>query len=74
MADAMDRVQQHVEEELERNISRATQRQSLPSAFFCESCGADIPQKRRQVIHGVRFCVTCQDINERRAAHYRKGE
>ena len=74
MADAMDRVQQHVAEELERNITRATQRQPLPSAFFCESCGADIPQKRREILPGVCFCVTCKDLNERRAAHYRKGE
>ncbi|GIU17081.1 MULTISPECIES: DksA/TraR family C4-type zinc finger protein [Shewanella] len=30
------------------------------SLFFCEECGAPIPEARRQAIQGVRFCVSCQ--------------
>ena len=36
------------------------------SAFDCEGCGEPIPEKRRQVIVGVKTCVDCQTIIEER--------
>lgn len=74
MADSMDLVQQRVQEELARNLANATHRPAGASKFFCLSCGEEIPEQRRRALPGVSLCVTCQDINERRAAHYRKGE
>ncbi|MGC1007484.1 TraR/DksA C4-type zinc finger protein [Pantoea agglomerans] len=74
MADSMDLVQQRVQEELARNLANATHRPAGASEFFCLSCGEEIPEQRRRALPGVSLCVTCQDINERRAAHYRKGE
>lgn len=74
MADSMDMVQQRVQEELARNLANATHRPAGASEFFCLSCGEAIPELRRRALPGVSLCVTCQDINERKAAHYRKGE
>ena len=74
MADSMDMVQQRVQEELARNLANATHRPAGASEFFCLSCGEAIPELRRRALPGVSLCVTCQDINERRSAHYRKGE
>ncbi|MBD8153025.1 TraR/DksA family transcriptional regulator [Pantoea agglomerans] len=74
MADSMDLVQQRVQEELARNLANATHRPAGASEFFCLSCGEEIPEQRRRALPGVSLCVTCQDINERRAAHYRRGE
>ncbi|MDE8557326.1 TraR/DksA C4-type zinc finger protein [Pantoea vagans] len=74
MADSMDMVQQRVQEELARNLANATHRPAGASEFFCLSCGEAIPELRRRALPGVSLCVTCQDINERMAAHYRKGE
>lgn len=31
----------------------------------CEDCGFDIEEKRRELLRGVRKCVSCQDIAER---------
>lgn len=38
------------------------------SAEFCEddNCGVSIPEARRRAIPGVRFCVDCQELRERR--------
>jgi len=36
------------------------------SARFCDVCGEEIPEKRRQALPGVRTCVACQ--SERDAA------
>lgn len=71
MADDMDRVQQHVAEELARNLAKVTCRPLMVSAFFCEECDGEIPAERRAAVAGVQTCITCQDINERKAAHMR---
>lgn len=44
----------------------------IPSAEFCEDCGADIPELRRQAIPGVQLCVDCQSRSERIKANYRQ--
>jgi len=30
------------------------------SLTHCEECGEPIPEKRRELIQGVRYCVACQ--------------
>ncbi|EPH6762331.1 TraR/DksA C4-type zinc finger protein [Cronobacter dublinensis] len=35
-----------------------------PSRDFCIDCGDPIPEKRRQLIPGVRLCVHCQVARE----------
>ncbi len=38
------------------------------SAKWCEGagCGARIPDERRRAVPGVRFCVECQSVLEKR--------
>jgi phage/conjugal plasmid C-4 type zinc finger TraR family protein len=49
------------------NVRRALEAQaSQPSLTHCEECGDEIPEKRRELIRGVRLCVYCQQLHERR--------
>ena len=41
-----------------------------PSLESCAECGAKIPEARREVIPGVRLCLTCQDAKDREAKHH----
>jgi len=62
-------VQEQVEATLEDALAAARQR--LPtgeSAFFCLECGDDIPQKRREALPGVKYCIACQSLNEKTQA------
>ena len=43
-----------------------------PSAEFCEECGEDIPQLRRELVPGVQLCIHCQTKLERVRANYRQ--
>jgi len=36
-----------------------------PSLTHCEECGDEIPEKRQQLVKGVRLCVFCQQLQER---------
>ncbi|MDL4473101.1 TraR/DksA family transcriptional regulator [Citrobacter braakii] len=71
MADAMDLAQQREQEDRERHISNARSRIAAPSRFICEECDAPIPETRRIAIPGVGLCVTCQQVEELKAKHYR---
>ena len=37
------------------------------SAEYCEICGEDIPERRREALPGVRTCVACQAERDARA-------
>ncbi|MCC4272899.1 DksA/TraR family C4-type zinc finger protein [Marinomonas communis] len=52
-----DQIDATVNSAVERARSRLTVGDSLE---FCEECDAEIPEKRRQVIPGVRLCIACQ--------------
>jgi len=71
MADAMDLAQQREQEDRERHINNARNRNAAPSRLLCEECDAPIPEARRIAISGVIFCVTCQQINELKSKHFR---
>lgn len=73
MADAMDHVQQRVEEELQRHIQTARNKTSGVSRVLCIDCDAPIPPVRRRAIQGVQCCVTCQEIAELKGKHYNGG-
>lgn len=60
-----------VQDQIDDTVSDAVRaaRTRMPrgeSAEFCDVCGEEIPEKRRQALPGVRTCVTCQ--SERDAA------
>jgi len=73
-------VQEQIDASVEDAINAARSR--LPageSMRYCEDCGTEIPQARREALPGVRRCVTCQaaiDAAERsipRAGYNRRG-
>ncbi|AUZ16007.1 TraR/DksA C4-type zinc finger protein [Escherichia coli] len=65
MADAMDLVQQRVEEERQRHI-RAARAKTPGSTDMARAA-------RRRAIPGVQLCITCQEIAELKGKHYNGG-
>ena len=49
-----------------RAARAAIARYSGPSAEECDECGEPIPEARRTAIPGVRLCVDCKELGERR--------
>ena len=39
------------------------------SALECVECGEDIPERRRIALLGVKTCVQCQSLRDRRVTH-----
>ncbi len=60
-----DQIDASVEDAVERARSRLPQGQSLS---HCEACGTEIPPALRKAVPGVRLCVACQEIEDRRDA------
>ncbi len=42
------------------NVNRYARQAGIMSAYYCQSCGEQIPEARRQTVQSVQFCVTCQ--------------
>ncbi|MGF1776516.1 DksA/TraR family C4-type zinc finger protein [Vibrio nomapromontoriensis] len=60
-----DSVSQQIQHNIDDEISRV--RRNLitgESAQFCDECGEDIPEARRNAIKGVRLCLHCQSSQE----------
>jgi phage/conjugal plasmid C-4 type zinc finger TraR family protein len=48
-------------------VRRKMAKQALePSASECEECGEEIPEARQKLVPGVKLCVFCQELSERR--------
>jgi phage/conjugal plasmid C-4 type zinc finger TraR family protein len=56
-----------VKDGIRRAQSRLPQGESLDQ---CANCGAAIPEARRTAIPGVRLCISCQESDDREAAHF----
>jgi phage/conjugal plasmid C-4 type zinc finger TraR family protein len=41
-----------------------------PSLIECEDCGEEIPQARREAVPGVKRCIGCQNIIDKRKKVY----
>jgi phage/conjugal plasmid C-4 type zinc finger TraR family protein len=61
-----DQIDATVKDGIKRAQSRLPTGESLES---CASCGARIPDARRQAMPGVRLCVACQEAEDRDAVH-----
>ena len=48
---------------VQQKLAEQRQKESLE---FCEECGDDIPQARREAIKGVSLCIHCQERLERK--------
>ncbi len=59
-----EQIDASVEDAVERARSRLPQGESLS---HCESCGDEIPSARREAVPGVRLCVACQEVEDRKA-------
>lgn len=63
-----------VQEQIDTTIADAVKRarEDMPqgeSLIYCEECGDEIPQARREAVPGVRLCVQCQgELDAHRAA------
>ena len=47
-------------------------RARLPSGEslqWCEECGEEIPERRRQALPGVRTCIACQSERDKAVQH-----
>ena len=61
-------VQDQIDATVKDGISRALRRLPQgPGATHCVSCGAAIPEARRNAVPGVRLCVACQESEDREA-------
>lgn len=67
MPDAMDHVQDLIENERSTVEASRPEVAASASAEECDDCGAEIPAVRRQAVPGCRLCVECADLAERRA-------
>ncbi|CRL65426.1 TPA: TraR/DksA family transcriptional regulator [Proteus mirabilis] len=56
---------------LDKQIKAVTGRCVGVSAFECEDCGREIPEKRRIAVMGCIRCADCQTVYELKSKHYR---
>lgn len=55
-------VNEQIQDSINDEIKRA--RRNVPcgeSLLYCEECGEEIPEARRQAVPGVRLCIHCQE-------------
>jgi phage/conjugal plasmid C-4 type zinc finger TraR family protein len=58
-----------VQDQIDDTVSDAvlSARARIPlgeAAEYCDDCGEDIPERRRQALPGTRTCVGCQSIRD----------
>ena len=66
-----DAVNEQINSTIEDAVARV--RDALPqgeSLEECEHCGEPIPEARRQAVHGVRLCITCQQNKDSQKSKY----
>lgn len=68
MTDIWD--QATLREELDREACLDAVRSRVPhgdSLLNCDQCGDEIAEERRRALPGVKLCIHCAELNERRA-------
>ena len=65
MADICDIANDYAEQELADRLFGRVQYVGQ-SATHCEDCDCEIPLLRREAVPGVRLCLDCQEVEERR--------
>lgn len=60
-------VQDQIDTTVQDAVERARRRLAHggESLRQCEECGEKIPEKRRELIPGVRLCVSCQEAKDK---------
>lgn len=60
-------VQDQIDATVQDGIQRARSRLPRgPGLAHCEECDAKIPRARQQAIPGVRLCVQCQEMHDKK--------
>ena len=54
----LTQIQDSVNDEIARARRNVAKGESLR---YCEECGEEIPEARRQAVPGVRLCIRCQE-------------
>ena len=67
---ANDRAQTLTDDGIADVRRRLADQATQPSATHCQTCGADIPEARREALPGVSRCVACASAAEH---HHRMG-
>lgn len=49
--------------EVQKKLAKQRLQESLSE---CEECGEDIPKARQIAVPGVRLCIHCKELSERR--------
>lgn len=62
-----------VQDQIDSTVDDAVQRarEALghgESERYCQECGEEIPEARRNALKGVRFCLACQDKQDKKQA------
>jgi phage/conjugal plasmid C-4 type zinc finger TraR family protein len=61
-------VQGQIDDTIKDAVQRArTMMPAGESAVYCDDCGEEIPERRRQALPGTRTCVACQSKRDRAA-------
>jgi phage/conjugal plasmid C-4 type zinc finger TraR family protein len=64
-------VQDQIDATVKDAVNRAkSQLPNGPGLTHCADCGAEIPERRRKAIPGVRLCVPCQEAEDKEAAQF----
>ena len=72
VADIIDMANDRAQIDLDAAIAACVGNVSTKeSAIWCEECDAEIPEKRRELIKGCKYCVQCQGMSEQKKKAYR---
>ncbi len=62
-----DAVQEQIDSTIEDAVGRARAHlHAGESAWECQECGDPIPAARRQALPGVQYCVSCQQVHDKK--------
>lgn len=67
MADIIDQANEVAELHLQTSLAKHRTIQTLSaSAFYCIECDEVIPHQRRSAVAGVKTCIECQCVIEKK--------
>lgn len=64
MSDSADEAQNEQDLLIEQGLATIRSQFTSKSSATCLHCGEQIPERRRQLLSGVKTCVPCQERKE----------
>ncbi|ELK4871751.1 TraR/DksA family transcriptional regulator [Pseudomonas aeruginosa] len=62
--DVIDQANEWAENMVQAALAQRAPAKAAPSALWCEDCGEQIPEARRQAAPGCECCISCQELRE----------